>query len=104
MPDPLYKGEDFEVVWDGAKNPRTGVFLNGATVQFVLKDTAGIAVTGGSGTCSYQAASDGDYVGVLQSSRSDTIGGKYVCEVTLVEGDYNAMRYIDLVCVKRGKD
>lgn len=102
--DPLYLGEDHNIKWDGAIDEEAASYLNTATVTFELQDTAGTAITGGGGTCSYVAASDGDYLGVLESSASVTLGTRYVCVVTLVQGNYNAKRYIRLVCKQRGKD
>lgn len=99
MSEPLYIGEDHNHRWgtnatDGAKDDLAGTYLNAAVVTWALKDAAGVLVTGGTGTLAYVAASNGNYLGVIQSTVTAllTVGQTYYLETTLVQGDFNAFR------------
>lgn len=101
-PDLIYIGEDMAVRWTGATltSGTTGAetYANSATVTYALKTAAGAAVASGTGALTYIAASNGNYIGVIESSVTGTLtpGAAYVLELTLAEGDYNGFRRLPL--------
>jgi hypothetical protein len=85
----LYISEDNIVFWGDRDVPESGLydnsqrcFVNDATVTFQLKNSAGTAVSGGSGTCTYVTGSQGCYEGVLEDGVSLTENAVYYLEVT----------------------
>lgn len=88
----LWIASDNNVEWTGASDAKTAAYLNSATVTYVLKDSAGTTIT--SGTCDYVAASDGDYLGVIDAADVDALteGTQYTLDLTLVQGNYNDFR------------
>ena len=60
-------------------SPRTS---EGPRVTFILKNSAGSAVSSGSGTCSYVTGSKGCYIGVLEDVVSLTENNTYYLELT----------------------
>lgn len=63
-------------------------YVNDATVTFELRDASGTAVSGGSGTCSYVAGSNGNYLGTIPDSVTSTLteNAKYTVAVIISEG------------------
>ena len=99
MPDlNLPVGGDATVKWTGATGTSAttgaGVYLNSATVTYALTTATGAAVSGGTGTLSYVAASNGNYVGVIESAVTSTLtpGAVYYLTLTLVQSPYNDER------------
>lgn len=82
----------------------TGAYVNDATVTFALKDAAGNAVSGASGSLSYVADSDGRYEGVLESTVSLIIGATYYLEITAVASGANGFRRIECVAAYQDED
>ena len=73
--DYIHRKTDNNVALEGFANQDTDAYLNTATVAFTLyesvagSDDNGAAVTGATAiTMSYVTASNGDYVGVIQST------------------------------------
>lgn len=85
----LYIGEDSIVYWGDRDAPGSGLydnnlrsFVNDATVAFVLKNSAGSAVSGASGSMTYVTGTQGVYEGVLEDGVSLTDGSTYYLEIT----------------------
>ena len=110
MANLLYIGEDHTLRWDGASKTVAGVttYLNSATVTYAITDAAGTAVSGGTGTLSYVAASDGDYEGTIESSvvtaANFAEGRTYFVNVTLSESTFNGYRRLVCRVAYRGED
>jgi hypothetical protein len=81
-----------------------GGYLNSATVTYAVKTVTGTTLTGGTGSFSYTAASNGDYTATIESTVTTlmTPGATYVCEVTISSGSYNDKRYLRRTAQKRG--
>ncbi len=100
----IHKSADTIIEWDGLKSPRTGAFVNGATMTFTLRDTDEVAIAGATAIpMSYIAGSDGKYQGTLQ----DTValgdpGTHYFCDITATSGGDVAYRRIPCVVQYKG--
>ena len=94
MPNVLYIGSDTTLTLTGLS--AGGSYLNSATVTYAIKTAAGAAVTGGTGSYSYTAASNGDYTATVESTVTDdlTDGALYYVEVTISSGSYQDFRRI----------
>ncbi len=105
--EPIYLGEDHAVKWgDSATNGAYAVgtgFLNSATVTYALKTAAGATIA--TGTCSYVAASNGNYRGTIESSALTALvlGALYTLEITLVQGSLDGFRRLHLEARYRGQ-
>lgn len=99
---PLFIGDDLDLGYTGAKNARTGAFLNSGTCTYTLKDSEGATID--SGSLDYVAASDGDYYGVIESSVTGDLedGGEYFLTITFASGAMNDERRLALFGVYRG--
>ncbi len=78
MPGVITIGSDYSCVLKGVKNTVSGAALTTATVTFQLYTAAGVAVSGGSGTASYVAASagtvsDAEFAGTIESTTTLTL-------------------------------
>ena len=107
MANVLYINEDFKVTLTGLSyTTDAGVvtYLNAATVSYALKNAAGTTVTGGTGTLSYIAASNGNYstTGDKAVTTLLTDGAKYFLEVTIAEGARDGFRRLELRAQYRG--
>ncbi|TXH99564.1 MAG: hypothetical protein E6Q76_19645 [Rhizobium sp.] len=104
----LYIGEDMTVTWSGASgtdgSDGSTEYLNAATVTYAIKTVAGASVSGGTGSLSYIAGSNGDYIGVIESTVTAglTPGARYIIEYTLVEDPYRGFRRVAETAVLRG--
>lgn len=106
----LAVGSDLNVTWDGATAP-AGTYLNAATVTYALTLADGAtqatctAVAGGTGTLSYVAASNGNYLGVIESTVSALLaaGTLYYIWLTFVQGAYNDLRRVEAYAQYRGE-
>lgn len=99
--DRIYIGCDMEAPYEGAT--ADGAYLNAATVTWELFTAAGVSV--GNGTCAYVASSNGNYLGVIESTVTATLtpGRKYRLVYTLVSGSVNDARRLDCVAAYRGE-
>ena len=110
MANLLYLNEDMNVTWDAASVTVAGTttYLNSATVTYSITDAAGTAVSGGTGTLSYVAASSGDYEGTIESSvltsSNFTEGRTYLIDITLSQSGYNGFRRLVCRAAYRGED
>lgn len=108
----LYIGEHSIVFWGEPEDPASGLFdnssktfINGATVTYALKNSAGSTVAGGTGTCSYIEGSQGCYEGFLDDSLSLTENSTYYLEVTATStGGTVGFRRIPYVATYHGAD
>ena len=90
----FYIGEDLTVSITGLRDSYDDTYLNTATVTAELKDTSGTSL-GSAATLSFQAATDGNYKGVidhLEGPDDMVCGTLYDIWVTVVQGDYNGLR------------
>lgn len=86
----------------GFRNDITGAYLNAATVTYSLIDVTGAAGQGAgyvvaSGSLAYEAASDGVYSAVLQSTdfAALPVGAKYRVVVTAAQSGIDAKRSVE---------
>lgn len=94
---PLPINSDVYVEFLGARDSADDSYLNSGTCTYALylaPTTPGgsrTAVTGGTGTLSYVAASNGNYRGVIESTITGTLtkGLPYDVVITFVQGNYN---------------
>lgn len=92
----LVIGSDFTVEYLGAKDAATGTALTSGTCTFALYTAAGVAVSGGTGSCAH--VSGGDYRGVLESTAvSLTSGAAYYLLLTFSQSGYDDVRRVDVV-------
>jgi len=73
-----------------------GSYLNAATVTYALKTGLGVTVTGGTGTMTYTAASNGNYTGTIESTVTTLLseGAGYRLEVTISQGNNDDFRVL----------
>lgn len=85
----IYIGSDHTVALTGMAVGAT--YLNAATVSYALTEADGDAVSGGTGTLSYVAASNGNYTGTIESTVADllTENALYNLTITFAESPYN---------------
>lgn len=104
MATAIYIAADRTVTYSGAS--AGGSYLNSATVTYSLKDATLTTVSGGTGTLSYVAASNGNYSGTIESTVTSTLtaGEKYYLDITLVSGSYDDFRRLELYAEYRGED
>lgn len=104
MPSTWYIGEDMTEDADAINV--SGTYLNSATITYAITDAAGTAVSGGTGSYSYTAASNGDYTAVIESTVTTllTEGGLYYLTVTGSQGNYNWRRRLPRWAAYRGED
>lgn len=93
MSDTIIIGADNDVVLRGIQNRQSGAYLNAATVTWELRSTpTGSAIA--SGTANYEAASNGNYNGVIDAS--DTVNltnnARYYVAITIEEGGVKDFR------------
>ena len=86
-------GADNDVYWDALRYSKNGTYINDAVMKFSLYDSAGVVVSGASNlTMTYQASSNGDYVGVLPSSVTTGLTEGAAYEIVIVSSNYNLRR------------
>ena len=95
----LYLQADNNIKITGLSDADTAAYLNSATVTYAIKNEAGSTITGATGTLDYIAASNGNYLGVvdatvmvLNSTTPFTLTGNFFIEITIVQGNYNDFR------------
>jgi len=101
---PIWFDADNDVTWTGAY--AGGAYLNTATVTWSLKAQDSGETELGTGTCTYVAASNGNYLGTIDEDTTDglTENTKYWLDVTLVQGGYEDRRRDQVVCMYRPLD
>lgn len=87
----------------GLRNPITGAFLNAATVDITITDSAGVEVTGETWplTISYVAGSDGIYRATLDKVLGFIAGQRYTAVINAVEGGLDAKWTLDYLAKVR---
>lgn len=94
----MIRGSDYYVRYEGARDAVSGSYLNSGTVTYAMYYTADdSAVSGGTGSLSYTAASNGDYLGVVESTVTSTlaIGVQVYIIITFSQSAYNDVRRVD---------
>jgi hypothetical protein len=78
----IYIGSDTIVTWSGLQNSITGAYVNDAAITATLQ-----APTPYTFSLSYEANSDGDYVGTIPAAITSTLteGTAYLLEITATE-------------------
>lgn len=97
-----YIGEDMTETLDALT--AGGSYLNAATITYALKDRSGTTITGGTGSYSYTASSDGDYTATIESTVTSLLSEDvlYYLWVTIVSGSYNGSRRLERRAKYRG--
>ncbi len=90
----IYINCDMDVGYSGANLESTGAYLNAGTCTYALKTNAGVLVPGGTGTLDYVAASNGNYLGTIDSTITALLseGSTYRLEITFVQANANDFR------------
>ena len=99
-------GGDFDLFVTGWSRRDTGAYLNSATVTYALyASDMTTAVSGGTGTLAYVAASDGNYLGRVESTVTATLtpGAIYWAKVVATNGTYDDTRWLDFWADRRGR-
>lgn len=80
MLDKIFIGEPRDVSLTGLKRRSTDTYKNDATITWALKELDGTSIA--TGSLSYVAASDGDYLGVIPANVTDDLeeGVEYIVE------------------------
>ena len=92
--DPIYLSADHYVEYLDARDSADDTALNSATCTYALTTAAGVAVSGGTGTLTYVAASSGNYRGTIESTVTATLtaGSRYKVVITFSQGLYQDSR------------
>jgi hypothetical protein len=97
----LYLNADNNIKVTGLSDADSGDYLNSATVTYVIKNEAGSTITNGTGTLSYVTASNGNYLGVVDSAVMVTtsaipftLTGVFFIEITVDSSAYEDFRRI----------
>ena len=87
----LFIGCDENVSYAGASDAITGTYLNTGTCTYSLQTVATPPVVIDSGTLSYVAASNGNYLGIIDAAITGALtnGQTYNVVVTFAQGNYN---------------
>lgn len=108
--DYLYLNCDHHVTLTGLSDEDSGSYLNSATVTYAVKNEDGATITGGTGSLSYVAASNGNYLGTIDSTALVTNSAVPLTEfesatvvITITSGGYNDERTLEFEVRKRGK-
>lgn len=103
----LWIAEDNKIVVDSLKDSESDTYVNDATGTFHLLDNAGATLTGTSGTMSYQAASNGRYIGYLESTQCTTTTvteyGTYYIEIALSSSSADLYRRVPVTARYHGR-
>ena len=92
MADLIHIGCDETIKLTGLKATDSGLYLNSATVTWNLTKSDGTSLA--TGPLSYVADSDGNYMGVIESSATEGLvfGKEYTIIVIIASGNYNDER------------
>ncbi len=104
MSNTLYISADNVVQYTGARDARSGVYLNDGTATYSLKTTAGTTVT--SGSLTYSADTNGDYYGTIASTVDLTPYNqdRLNLSVTFNQDNYDDYRKLAVVVCYRGAE
>lgn len=108
MPNVIHIGCDCSLSYSGAKPARGGAYLNSGTCTYSLREGDGNSPTDGdevaSGSLSYVAASNGNYLGTIESTATEllTPGEPYTLWIRFTDGNYDDLRRILLYARFRG--
>lgn len=105
----IFIGSDNPIEYKGAKNTATAAYLNAATVTFTLydgdPDVAGVAVAGATAVAmAYVAASNGNYLGILESTVVLTENAHYWVQVDFAEGTIGDQRKWEVKAITRPRE
>ena len=86
----------------GVKNAATGLYINDATINMTLLDSAGVEITGQSWptTLTYVVDSDGVYQGTILAAAA-LIAGEFGCVSVVVSGTAAALISEDVEFIDR---
>lgn len=107
MAEVIFYKNDMLVWLKGMKNPLTDEFINDATCTAVVKDKYGANVGGQTWPVdlNYVAASNGEYVGILDAGIALNVGDRGTVEVTIdVAGGIDGFFKAPFQVRQRGKD
>lgn len=111
--EPLYIYEDLYVEFLNTRDSADDSYLNSGTCTYTLYAVTTVsgaevetAVSSGTGTLSYVAASNGIYRGTIESTITATltVGAKYRVRIVFVQGAYNSRRKLDYRAMERGRN
>lgn len=100
----IFEDNDMLIEIDELRDSADNSYLNAATVTTTLKDSDGVAVTGGAGwpvSMNYVAASNGKYQGVVDNDLALDDGDTGTVEITAVEGTLEAFWELSFTCRRR---
>jgi hypothetical protein len=97
---PLYVGSTVTVEWRGLKRLSSGLYVNNATMTFILRN-AELAVVVASTAMTYIEGSQGNYRGVIPSSTPLIEGDRYYLDVLVVDATGNLTLLRRLECTAR---
>ena len=85
--------EDNDVLLSKLREAYSESYLNGATVSAVIKTEAGVVLVP-SFAMTYQAGTDGEYLGVINKGDAANFvsGTAYYVEVTITSSEYDGFR------------
>lgn len=100
----LYIGNDRYITLSGVNDAADGLYLNSATVTYALYEADGTAVSGGTGTLTYIAASNGNYRGVIDAAVTTTLTAEaqYYFVITATQSNYDGKWRINCTARIRG--
>jgi hypothetical protein len=109
--DYIHAGCDNDVLLEGATNADTGNYMNAATVTFTLyksivgSEVSGDAVAGATTIAmAYVAASNGNYLGIIQSTVALVVGDYYWIVVDYAQGGIVGKKRWQVQVVDEGKE
>lgn len=105
MATPIYMNADTEIIWDKMTDEKDGTYINDATVTYTVSSTpypTVTAVSNGTGSLSYVAASNGKYVGAVAHNASLTRDQTYYLQLTATSQNRYGFREIECVAGVQG--
>ena len=99
----MLESNDMLIEVDKLQDSSDDTFVNAATVTAILKDSAGVNVTGQIMpiTLSYVSSSDGKYQGIFDSVVALVEGDTGTVEITAVQGTLDAFWELSYTCRRR---
>lgn len=96
-------GCDENLKYSGAQDAESAAYLNTGTCTYTLQTQATPPVVLDSGTLSYVAASNGEYLGIIDAAVTAllTAGAFYDIIITFSQGNYNDKRKIAYMAQNR---
>lgn len=102
----LFIGSDSLFKWTGARNAKTGDYLNSATVTARVYKQDKVTPVGPAVTLAYVSGSNGDYDGVMAAGDYTTPlveGDDYSVNFHLTQGGVTDDRWLDVPAAYRGR-